>query len=352
MESGGPQRTPYFPSEIQNKMNQMESDFYSGKKILVAGGSGFIGTNLTATLSRMGAQIRSTFHFKDYHQRLESVEYVSADLLLSEDCARVTRDMDFVFMCAAESSGAEVIERTPLVHLTPNLIMNAHMLAAAYENKVKRFCFISSNTVYPLTDFAVRESDANFDYFEKYFIVGWMKRFSEIMCEMYSSKIQNPMETVTVRPGNLYGPFDKFNKSESKVIAALIRRAIEGEDPFTVWGDGFDIKDFLYIDDFIVGMLQAFAKAKDFDPINIASGNPVSIREIVNLILDITGQSSLPVHFDANKPTMIPKRMINIEKMKKLTQWQPQIDLREGILRTVTWYRDYFANRTPEEVEK
>ena len=330
----------------------MADDFYVDKRILVAGGSGFVGTHLTLALNNLGAQVRSTFHNKAPKQSIDSVEYVLADLLSAEDCKRVTKDIDFVFMAAANSSGAAVMERTPLVHLTPNLIMNAQMLAASYENRVQRFCFISSNTVYPLTDFAVKESDANFDYFDKYFIVGWMKRFSEIMCEMYSSNIKSPMETVTVRPGNLYGPFDKFNNAESKVIAALIRRAIEKEDPFTVWGDGLDVKDFLYIGDFIEGMLLAFENAVNFDPINVASGMPVTIREAIQIILDRTNHSSVSVVYDETKPTMIPKRMIDISKIRELTGWQPKTDLASGIAETITWYQEYFADKTPEEVEK
>lgn len=330
----------------------MENNYYSGKRILVAGGSGFVGTHLTSHLSNLGAQVRSTFYSKEPRQRIGSVEYVSANLMNSEDCKRVTRDVDYVFMAAANSSGAAVMERTPLVHLTPNLIMNAQMLEASYENNISRFCFISSNTVYPLTNFAVKESDANFEYFDKYFIVGWMKRFSEIMCEMYSNNIKAPMETVTVRPGNLYGPFDKFNNAESKVIAALIRRAIEGEDPFTVWGDGLDVKDFLYITDFIEGLLLAFEYAKDFDPINVASGQPVTIRDAIMVILEAAGHSLVSVSYDETKPTMIPKRMIDIRKIRELTDWRPKTDLASGVSETVKWYREYYANRTPEEVEK
>ena len=94
----------------------------------------------------------------------------------------------------------------------------------------------------------MKEVDAGYDFFDKYYIVGWMKRFSEIMCGMYASKIENPMDILIVRPGNLYGPFDKFTLKESKVIAALIRRAVQRDNPFTVWGDGSDMKDFLFID--------------------------------------------------------------------------------------------------------
>lgn len=329
----------------------MGSSFYSGKKVLVAGGSGFIGTHLTEALFRLGAQVRSTFHSKRPRQIIESIEYVKADLLRAEDCLSVTKDVDFVFMCAANSSGAAVMERTPLAHLTPNLIMNTQMLASAYENSISRFCFISSNTVYPLTDYAVKESDARYVYYDKYFIVGWMKRFSEIMCEMYSNHIKSPMQTVTIRPGNLYGPFDKFNEKESKVVAALIRRAIEKENPFTVWGDGLDIKDFLYISDFIEGLLLAFEKAEDFEPINIASGKPVAIRDLIKVVLEVTNHTSTSVEFDLSKPTMIPKRMIDVSKMRELTGWQPKTDLMNGISTTVDWYRKTFSANSPEEVE-
>lgn len=329
----------------------MGVDFYKNKRVLVAGGSGFVGTHLTATLNSLGAHVRSTFYSNHRGPRFKSVEYVFADLLNASDCNRVTKDVDYVIMAAANSSGAAIMERTPLVHLTPNLVMNAQMLEASYKNNVSRFCFISSNTVYPLTDFPVRESDTNFDFYEKYFIVGWMKRFSEIMCEMYSKKIKVPMETVIVRPGNLYGPFDKFSRSESKVVAALIRRAIEGEDPFTVWGDGSDIKDFLYISDFIKGMLLAFEKAKDSEPINIASGKPTTIRELVTEILDASNLSA-EVFYDATKPTMIPKRLINVDKIRKLTGWKAETDLKSGIGNTINWYREYYRQLTPEEVEK
>ena len=95
--------------------------------------------------------------------------------------------------------------------------MNALMLEAAYAAGLKKILFISTNTVYPVTDYPVKEDDATNEFFEKYFIVGWMKRFSEIICEMYSTKIRKPMETVIVRPANIYGPHDDFEWETSYV---------------------------------------------------------------------------------------------------------------------------------------
>lgn len=327
-------------------------NFFSGKKVLVAGAAGFIGSHLTQRLVDSGAVVRGTLYKSTPMPEVNNVEYIKTNLEYAEDCKLATKNIDYVFMCAANSSGAEVMTKTPLVHLTPNVIMNSQMLAASYANSVKKFCFISSNTVYPLTDFAVSEGDVTGEFFEKYFIVGWMKRFSELMCEMYATKISNPMPTLIVRPGNLYGPRDKYKKSESKVIAALIRRAFEKENPFEVWGDGEDIKDFLYIDDFIDALLDTFPKCSDFDVFNVASGVPVTIKEVLKHIIDISNNGNIEVNFDSTKPTMIPKRMIDISKINSLIGWNPKTPINEGLKQTFEWYAETYRDATPEGCSK
>lgn len=313
---------------------------FKNKKILVTGGAGFVGANLILRLIELGANVRATLHNKDAVVKSDNVEYIKCDLESKEDCFRVCEDIDYVFLCAANTSGAAVMDKTPLVHLTPNLIMNARMLEAAYANNVKKLLFISSNTVYPVTDYPVKEDDCQNEFFDKYFIVAWMKRFTEIACEMYSSKIKNPMKTVVVRPGNLYGPHDKFDWETSKVIAALIRRAVEKHDPFVVWGDGMDLKDFLYIDDYIDGMLLAMQKMEGVQPINIASGIPVTIRDVLGEILKSADYENVKVQYDITKPTMIPKRLIDVSLAKEKLGWSPKISLEEGISRTIKWYKN------------
>ena len=161
------------------------------------------------------------------------------------------------------------------------------------------------------------ENDTNYKFFDKYFIVGWMKMFSEVMCEMYSKKIKNPMQTIIVRPGNLYGPFDKFDKEKSKVIPATIRKIIKNNQEIKVWGDGKDLKDFLYIDDFVNGIIKILKIKEKFYIVNLANGRSVTIRDIIKIILMLT-KKKLKVVYDLKIPSMIPVRKIAIKKQEKI----------------------------------
>ena len=324
------------------------SNFYNSKNILVAGGAGFVGTNLIDKLVSIGANVKATLHTNNPIKKHNEVEYIYCDLTNSAETKKICQNIDYVFMCAANTSGAKVILNTPLVHLTPNILMNMNMLESAYENRVKKFLFLSSNTVYPLTDYAVKESDVNNVFYDSYHIVAWMKRFTEIVCDMYSTKISDPMDTIIVRPGNLYGPYDKFDREKSKVIPALIRRAVEKQNPFEVWGDGMDLKDFLYIDDFIEGLLLSMESLKSSDPINIAYGSAITIKDVLKEILAATNHDDVSVKYDTSKPTMIPKRLIDISLAKKRLGWQPKINIRVGIQKTVDWYKNEINNKSPE----
>lgn len=311
------------------------------KNILVTGGSGFIGTNLLSKLSKSEEfKLYSNSYSNINFKKISGVNYVQSNLENLEDCRKICKNMDIVIMCAANSSGAAVMEKTPLVHLSPNIRMNVNMAEAAYEAGVQKFIFISSNTVYPLVDFSVKEDDASFDFFEKYFVVGWMKRFSEVIMEIYSKKIKlNKMVTIVVRPGNLYGPYDKFDPEKSKVIPSLIRKVVERQNPLSVWGDGNDLKDFLYIDDFVEALVEIINKVDEYVVLNIASGNGVTIKQILNIILKIEKAENLKINFDTSMPTMIPKRLIDITKVKKYLNFNPKISLEEGLNRTISWYK-------------
>jgi GDP-L-fucose synthase len=314
---------------------------FSGAKVLVAGGTGFVGANLIQRLLSLGANVRATIYSEAPVILDERIEYVRCDLTRIEDCQKVVSDMDYVFMCAANTHGAAVIQSAPLALVTPNIVMNAQMLEAAYFAKVKKFVWLSSNAAYPPSgDRPVREEEMfNGDPYEAYFGVGWMKRYTEILCRTYSEKLKNPMATVVLRPSNIYGPYDDFNFETSHVIAALIRRVVERHNPIEVWGTGEDVRDWIYIGDFIDAMMLAAEKIESYNPINIGVGKGYSIKEALQMILNVDGYTDAKVVFNSSKPSMIPIRLIDTTKAETILGFKARTGLREGIKKTIEWYR-------------
>ena len=317
-------------------------------KILVAGGTGFLGVNLINRLLTKKCTIRATSHSRTPVISDPRVTFVSADLTKMEDCRAVTEGMDYVFMCAANTSGAAVMALNPLAHVTPNVVMNAQILEAAYFAKVKKFVFISSSAAYPPTaDRPVREDEMfGADPYEVYYSVGWMKRYAEILCKIYAQKIKNPMPVLVVRPSNIYGPYDKFDFARSHVTTALIRRVVERQKPLEVWGTGDDVRDLIYIDDFLDGLLAAVAQEETYLAVNLASGKGYSVKQILKTILDVDGFRDADVRFDASKPSTIAIRMVDIGLAQHMFGFQPRVDLRDGLSRTVAWYRENRATWT------
>ena len=315
--------------------------FFAGKKILVTGATGFIGFNLLEGLLTQGARVRAVVHSREAAVRDPRVEYVRGDLTLMDDCRRAASGVELVFHCAASTSGAAVIERTPLVHVTPNIVMNAQLLEAAYQAGVKKFLWISSSTGYPDTgDRPVAESEMmRGDPYDKYYHVGWMKRYSEILCRTYGEKVTPPMMTVVLRPTNIYGEHDDFDPRTSHVFAALVRKVIERQAPLEVWGTGDDIRDLVHVQDLVDAMLIAMEKVQRHDVFNIGLGKGYSVKDLLRRMLSVEGYTQAQVVFNLSKPTMIPVRMVDISKAEKVLGFSPKIDIDDGIRRTMAWYK-------------
>jgi len=303
-------------------------EFYKDKKCLVTGSSGLVGTNLVKALKKEGAIVTGASLENDYDLR-DMSECQTA--CLSQEGGVV----DYVFHCAAASFGAKVMKENPLLLVADNIRINLNMLQAASEAKVKRFLFISSSTVYPNGEWAMEEHQSYSNVFEGYFGVGNMKRISETMCKIYHKLTD--MKIAIVRPVNMYGPHDKFDPEISHVLPALIRRAVNKEDPFVVWGAGKAIRDFMYIDDAVKAMILVLEKKADCDPINIGTGEKLTIKDAVNLILKCTNQNPL-IRFELSKPEAIQYRMLDLQKQKELG-FEPEVSFEEGIRRTIEWYK-------------
>jgi len=314
---------------------------FKGARVLVAGGTGFVGVNLINRLLAEGASVRATLHKKPPVIKDKRIDYLTCDLTLMEDCKKVVDGMEYVFLCAANTSGAAVIANTPLVHVTPNIVMNAQMLEAAYFADIKKFIWLSSNAAYPPSgDRPVKEEEMfDGEPYETYYGVAWMKRYTEILCRLYSEKLKKTMPAVVLRPSNIYGPFDDYDFATSHVMAALIRRVVERHDPFEVWGTGNDVRDWIYIDDFIDAVMLAAEKINSYNPVNIGLGQGYTIKQALQMMLEIDGYTDARVVYNTSKPSMIPIRLIDISKAEKVLGFSPKTSLREGIKRTIDWYR-------------
>lgn len=311
--------------------------FYKNKKVLVTGGTGFLGVNLILELLNRGAKVRATIHKKTPILKDKRIQYMKCELTKKQDCLAAVKNMDFVFHCAASTSGALMIRDYPLTHITENILLNSLMLEASFFAKVKRFLFVSSSIVYPPLDHPMREEEAfQGDPYDLYFGVGWMKRYVEKLSEFYHRRYQ--MNIALIRPTNVFGPYDKFDLKTSHVLPALIRRAVERQNPYEVWGDGSAVRDFIYVADMVQAMLLALEKAADCKAVNFATGRLVSIKESVELILRYTGHTDAKLAFDPSKPTTIPKRLLDLTGAQEILGYEAKVSFEEGLKKTIDWY--------------
>ena len=316
--------------------------FYKGKNVLVTGATGLVGVNLLKRLLETGTKTRAVWHLRRPVLRSGAIDYVKADLTRREDCERVTKGMDYVFHCAANTSGAAVIDKTPLIHVTSNIVMNAQLLEAAYFAGVRKFLWLGSSTGYPSTGARpVREAEMfKGDPFEKYFCVGWMKRYTEVLCRIYGQKLARTMTTIVLRPTNIYGEYDDFHFETSHVMPALIRKVVERHDPIEVWGNGEDVRDLIYVGDLVESMVMAMEKVKSYSVFNVGFGRGYKVKDLLKKICALDGYKGCRIVFDPSKPQMIPVRRVDLAKIRKNLGFFPRTTLEDGIRRTIAWYRE------------
>lgn len=309
-------------------------------KILITGGSGLVGQNLTNRLIREGYKdIRIHLHNRNPRIRHPFVEYVTGNLMDYKTCLEITKDCDIVVHAAASTSNAVDTVNDPLAHVTPNVAMNNFLIDSAYRNKVKKYIFISSNTVYPPKgDLPVDESDFLFDDpYPVYFPVGWMKRYAEVQCELYAKYLPNPMTTVVVRPANLFGPHDKYDFAKCHVTPATIRKVADNLNPIPVWGDGTELRDLLYIEDFVEALQLVIEQQHTYEVYNVGSNTVYSVNDVLTKMKNIVGNTN-PVEYVQGKPSMIPTRKISSDKIAKQLGWKARTSLEEGLLKAYNWY--------------
>jgi len=317
--------------------------FWTDKKVLITGGSGFIGSFVVEKLVNHGAHV--TIFDRVVNGTLESHPNLKEKIsLIQGECSSLTEaiaaceNQEIVMNLAAHVGGIDYNRHHQGTMLYDNLAIGSTMIEAARRSHVDRFLVVSSACVYP-HDVVVPTPESEGDRGEPEETnggYGWAKRIAEKLGKYYAEEFG--MKVGIVRPYNVYGPRDHFDSESSHVIPAIIKRIFDGENPLKVWGSGMQSRAFLYVDDVAEGMINAIEKFPVPDPINLGTDEEITIEDLVNLIIKIAGKQ-MKVIFDTDKPDGSPRRNSDNTKAKEKIGFQPKIKLQEGLLQTVNWYK-------------
>ena len=311
-------------------------NFFKNKKILVTGGKGLIGMPLVRKLVELGANL--TVVSLDKSPNIDkSVNFVNLDLRSFENCLKVCRDKEIVFNLIGVKGSPKMTLENPASFFIPTITFSINMMEAARQSGVQRYLYTSSIGVYQPSD--VFNEDDVWSTFpsENDRFAGWAKRMGELQAQAYD--IQYKWDKISiVRPANVYGPYDNFDPENAMVIPSLINRAMSGERPLSVWGDGSPIRDFIYTDDVADGMLEVVKQGYN-KPINLGSGKGVSIKEIATSIANKM-PDKCEIIWDTSKPAGDVKRIMNTERAESIGI-KPKISLDEGIETTIKWYNKF-----------
>jgi GDP-L-fucose synthase len=296
-------------------------------RVLVTGGGGFLGSHLVERLESDGYDVFPA----------RSADY---DLTSMDDTARMFDDArpELVFHLAAEVGGIGANRANPGRYWFANLTMGTNVLEQARLHSTPKVVISGTVCAYPkyapvpfredtLWDGYPEETNAPYGVAKKAILVG-----AQAYREQYG------LNSVFLLPTNLYGPRDNFDLETSHVIPALIRKMVEAEDEVVLWGDGSPTREFLYVEDCVEGFVLAGERYDGPEPVNLGASREISIRELAELIADVTGYEG-EIVWDRTKPNGQPRRSVDGSRARELFGFEARTRLRDGIERTVAWYR-------------
>jgi GDP-D-mannose 3',5'-epimerase len=313
------------------------------ERVLITGGSGFIGSHLARELFLKGYHARiADIEPRSYVKEKHCNEQLTLDLRIFENCLTATKNVDVVYNLAANMGGIGFITRVGAEVMRDNILINANMLEASRLNRIGRYLFSSSACVYPtyrqmdtkvvgLKEEHAYPADPDSFY-------GWEKLCSEKMCEAYHR--DHGMDIRIVRFHNIYGPEGVYDGGREKSPAALCRKVAEtvNNGKIVIWGDGKQTRSYCYIDDAVRGTMMLM-KSDWEKPMNIGSDRLVTIDELADEIIRISGKN-LTKEYDSSAAQGVRGRNADIRLAKKVLDWEPEVTLEDGLARTYKWIED------------
>jgi GDP-L-fucose synthase len=304
----------------------------AGKRILVTGGGGFLGTHLRAAMRERG--------LRETDIRIPRSENV--DLRVWEDCVSAVSGMEVVIHLAALVGGIGFNRRNPGRIFYDNILMGVQLMEAARLEGVGKFVQLGTVCAYPKVVPVPFREESLWDGYPEETNAPYGIAKKALLVQAQAYRTQYGFNAIYLLPTNLYGPGDNFDPEDSHVIPALVRKCLEAADAgaseIVLWGSGNASREFLYVEDCAEGILAATERYDGADPVNLGSGEEIRISELAGLIAEECGFSGA-IQWDSSKPDGQPRRCLGTERAREFG-FRARTDFRVGLRKTIGWYRD------------
>jgi nucleoside-diphosphate-sugar epimerase len=323
-------------------------DFWKGRKVLVTGGCGFLGSYLVEELVAADADVTVVDNLEsgtleNLSPVKDQIQFIWGDLRDRDVCKQVSVGFDLVMNLAGRAYGLEYSMKHHGEMLYHNTVIQLHMLEAAHLNGVKRFLVVSSSCIYPddapiptpeLDAMTRLPEQVNEGY-------GWAKRIAELQAKYYHDEYG--MGIAICRPFNPYGGRYRWSGEKSHVIPTLVKKVLDGQNPVVVWGSGRQRRNFLHARDNARLMMMVTERYPCAEPVNIGYDDDISIAELVSLICEASGKHP-EVVFDTSMPEGRFRKCPSATLLRRVTDnYRPKVSLRQGIEEMIGWYYETFG---------